>query len=215
MRFDTIVVPRGAETRAVERGWPPPRPVTLIVPAGATAGRRLNDGRPALTALVLGLCGALDPALRVGDAVVYARIADGARTIDLDPRLAAACAAACARAPVDAAVVDRVVGDVAAKSALRLATGAAVIDMEAAAIARALHARGIRVAMVRVVSDDAHTDLPDLRHVYDAGGALRPSALALALLRAPRRGARFVRNAMHALSALRTTATRLAVSCAE
>jgi hypothetical protein len=81
--------------------------------------------------------------------------------------------------------------------------------MEAASIARALHARGIRVAMVRVVSDDAGGDLPDLRDIYDANGALRPLALAVALARTPRLSLRFIRNAMRALAALRRTATRL------
>jgi hypothetical protein len=72
-----------------------------------------------------------------------------------------------------------------------------------------LHVRGIRVAMVRVVSDDAGGDLPDLRDIYDVNGALRPLALAVALARTPRLSLRFIRNAMRALAALRRTATRL------
>jgi hypothetical protein len=215
VRFDAIVVPRGAEARAVKRGWPAPRPALLVVPAGAAAGSKLTGDAVRGTALVLGVCGALDPALRVGDVVVYARVADGTDVIELDRELAAACAAACATAPVGAANVASVIGTPAAKAALRAATGAAVVDMEGASIARALQRRGVRVAMVRVVSDDAAGELPDLRAVYAADGTLRPLALARALLRTPGRSAPFIAHAMRALRALRATAARLAASSAE
>jgi hypothetical protein len=210
VRFDAIVVPRGAEARAVEAGWPAPRPALLTVPAGAAAGARFSSGDVPATALVLGVCGALDPALRVGDAVVYSRILDGGDVIELDAGLAAACAATCECALVGAANVPDVVGAVAAKAALRSATGAAAIDMEAASLARALHRRGVRVAMVRVVSDDAAAELPDLRDVYAAGGTLRPLALALTLVRTPGRSVRFIVHVLKALRALRATAARLA-----
>ena len=210
MRFDLIVVPRGAEARAVERGWPAPRPEIRQVAAGIAAGDGVIDGRLTPTVLVLGLCGAVDPVLRVGDAVVYARICDGSDTIELDAQLTRACAAACGTVPVAAACVDRVIGGVAAKAALRAATGAAVIDMEAAAIARACRDRGVRLGMVRIVSDDADSELPDLSGVYDAQGALRPVALAAALVRRPLRGVRFVRNALRALGELRAAAAVLA-----
>jgi nucleoside phosphorylase len=187
----------------------------LVVPAGAAAVNRIDDGRGAATALVLGVCGALDPGLRVGDAVVYARVVDGAETIELDPQFAAACAGACNCRMLDAAAVTYVVGDVAAKLALREATGAAVIDMEAASLARAFHRRGVSVAMVRIVSDDAAHELPDLRDVYDGNGALKPVAMAAALLRTPGRSVRFIANVLQALRALRATAARLSVSAGD
>jgi nucleoside phosphorylase len=212
VRFDAIVVPRGAEARAIESGWRTPRPELLAVPAGAAAASRLEFGRAVKTVIVFGVCGAIDPHLRVGDAVAYARIADGGANIELDAELAAACATVCDRAPVAAANVAAFVADPAAKAALRAATGAAVIDMECAALARALDARAIRCAMVRVVSDDARGALPDLSTTYDAGGGLRPGALAAAFARTPLRGARFVAHALQALRALRATAARIAAT---
>ncbi len=212
MRFDAIIVPRGAEASAVERGWPEARAILRSVPAGSAAGAQFASGPVPATALVLGVCGALDPALRVGDTVVYARIADGAEVIELDRELAAACAAVCAVVPVGAANVASVVGEPAAKSALRAATGAAAIDMEAASIARVLHGRGVRVAMVRIVSDDALGSMPDLSNVYDRDGALRPLALTLALVRSPARSLRFIRHVVRALAVLRSTAARLAAA---
>ncbi len=210
MQFDTIVVPRGAEARAVMRGWPTPRPDVLVIPAGAAAGPFIAEGVPLGRVLVLGLCGALDPSLAVGDAVVYTRIVEGPVAAAVDAQLSSACADALGRPLVVAATVDRVVGDVAGKVAIRASTGAAVIDMEAASLAAALTGRGARVVMVRVVSDAAQTELPDLRGVYAPDGALRPLRLTAALLRWPRRGASFVRNALHALRSLQATATVLA-----
>ena len=60
-----------------------------------------------------------------------------------------------------------------------------------------------------------HGELPNLDDAYDTGGALQPFALAAALVRAPRRGARFIIGAVSALRALRATAARLALSCGE
>ncbi len=208
--FDTIVVPRGAEARAVEQGWAIARPTLLAIPAGDAAQALLQHAQVGQSVLVLGLCGALDPTLRVGDTVVYERILNGSETVELDPELRALCAVVSRHPPVAAAAVTHVIGDVATKSTLRAATGAAVIDMEAAALARALGRRGVRVATVRVVSDDAQHELPDLGGVYDAAGSLRPLALAFAFARAPRRSARFVANALRALRALRATAALLA-----
>ena len=209
MRMDAIVVPRGAEARAVEQGWGGARAQFVLVPAGASAGRALADVRQIKTALVFGLCGALDPALRVGDVAVYEQIADDGGTIELDPEFARAFARALNCAPVRSANVAAFVATASAKAALRASSGAAAIDMEASAIARALHARGARVAMVRVVSDTADGDAPDLSAVYDAHGTLRPLALAGAFTRRPLLSLRFIANALTALTALRATARRL------
>ncbi len=197
------------------KGWPAARARMTVVSAGAAAARALRGRRAGQTALVLGVCGALDPNLRVGDTVVYARVIDGAETFELDRELAAHCSAVYGVAPVSAANVARVIGEVDAKAEIRAATGAAVIDMEAAALARSLQHSGVRVAMVRVVSDDARGELPDLRNAYTADGTLRPAELAFALLRAPARGARFIAAVLRALDALRRAAARLAVTGAE
>ncbi len=209
MHFDAIVVPLGAEAQAVKRGWYGVSPPLVMVPAGAAAGAAVRVGPSHATALVIGLCGALDPALAVGQTVVYGEIAEGSVRIDLDPQLAQACAQRLGVAVYRAANVATVVAEPAAKTALRVESGAAVIDMEAASLARALHANGVRVAMVRVVSDDARSTLPDLRDVYDPAGTLRPLALTLAFARHPMRSVRFIRNVLTALRALYAAARQL------
>jgi hypothetical protein len=210
MQWDAIVVPRGAELQAVRRGWSAPAPAFVAIPAGRSAGAAVADRPAGERVLVLGLCGALDPALRVGDVVVYDRMIAGNVAYPLDAELTAALGAAFSRGPVAGIAAPGVVDTAAAKRALAAEHGAAAVDMEGGVLAAAFARSGGRCAMLRVVSDDAHGDLPDLRDVYTPGGDLRAFALALALLRTPARSVRFVRNAQTALRALERAASRLA-----
>ncbi len=211
MHVGAVIVPRGPEFWAVKRGWSVAGPTFISVSAGAADVDESNalargDGG---SAVVLGLCGALDPSLRVGQPVVYTQIIDGTATLDLDPQLSETCALALQAPGARAAHVAEVVGSVGAKAALRRATGAGVIDMEAATIARILQSRAVRFAMVRVVSDAANRELPDLRDVYDRRGHLQALQLTLAFVRTPARSVRFIVDAIASLQQLRRTAEQL------
>jgi adenosylhomocysteine nucleosidase len=106
-----------------------------------------------------GFCGALDPALRVGD------IMTGMERI---------------------ASVDRVVVSAEEKRALRQKTGAAAVEMEAAAVARTAAQWGIPFRCVRVVSDIAAEDLPlDFNLYRDAAGRFSRTRIALAAMLRP------------------------------
>ena len=106
-----------------------------------------------------GFCGALDPALRVGD------IVDGMKSI---------------------ASVDRVVVSAAEKRALREKSGAAAVEMEAAAVARKAVEWGVPFRCLRVVSDTAAEDLPlDFNLYRDAEGRFSRTRIALAAMARP------------------------------
>jgi adenosylhomocysteine nucleosidase len=197
----TIVVPAGAEARAVRRSVPG----ALIVAPGAASARL-----PAFEApdgvVVVGLCGSLRE-LRAGDVVVYRSIADAARTIELDTVRAAALAGALPGAHlVDAFTSDRVVTQRRERAQLALHYDADVVDMEGTHLAAALAARGVPFAMVRVVSDDAQRDLPPIGDAIDADGKLRPLRIALAFARAPGAAFAFVRDVRGALAVLTVVA---------
>jgi hypothetical protein len=101
-----------------------------------------------------GFCGALDPALGVGDIVT------GMEKI---------------------ASVDRVVVTAEEKRALREKTGAAAVEMEAAAVARTASDWGVPFHCLRVVSDTAAEDLPlDFNLYRDAEGRFSRTRIALA-----------------------------------
>lgn len=154
---------------------------------GRSAGAEMAAERLAAegaTALVsFGLCGGLDPALPPGTLLVPQLVRDGPVERATDPGLAAAlggwsCAALVA---ATAPVAHR-----ADKAALFTATGAAGVDLESGAVARAASRNGLPFAVLRAVCDPATLDLPPLALVaLDAQGALRPTQMVASLLAAP------------------------------
>jgi hopanoid-associated phosphorylase len=142
------------------------RPGVRPIAGGARAellARRLEAAySPDVTGVVsIGLCGALDPGLRVGDLVIGAEViaTDSRRPTDADWRARLTSQLPKARlAPVlglDIAVVK-------ARDKARLWTesGAPVVDMESHVAARFAAAHDLRLAVLRVVSDPATADLP-------------------------------------------------------
>ena len=197
-------MPRGAEARAVRRGAGGARVVE--VPAGAAAASALATIGDGEAVVVMGLCGALRR-LRAGDVVIYARVAGEAAAFALDAGLVDALAAATpAAAVVSACTADRVVTTAAERAVLAERFDADVVDMEGAPLAAELRARGVRFAMVRVVSDDASRDLPPLEDAFDAAGGLRAVRIAVAFARAPRAAVAFVRSVRRALATLSAVA---------
>ena len=121
--------------------------------------------------LSIGFCGALDPTLRIGDIVVSGEVPE-------------TLGASFVRG--DVVSVDRVAITVRDKCELRAATGAAVVEMESAAVARKAQEWDVPFGCVRVVSDSAGEDLPlDFNRYRDADGRFERSRIALAALGRP------------------------------
>jgi adenosylhomocysteine nucleosidase len=168
-------------------------------PANArlVATRLLEQGVAGLVSW--GCAAALDPALIPGDLVLPERIQgiDGA-ILDCDPgwrgRFAQAVsyriepsAGALAESPV-------VIARVAAKWALREATGALAVDMESAAAARAAQAAGIPFLAVRAIADTSAMKLPDaVMAALNPRGDVRLGALLGHTLRHPGQIAELIR----------------------
>jgi adenosylhomocysteine nucleosidase len=104
-----------------------------------------------------GFCGALDPALRIGDIVEDGLV----------------CA-------------DRVAVTAAEKASLRQKTGAAAVDMESAAVAQKAEQWHVPFRSVRAVSDIASEDMPlDFNLYRDARGRFLRTRIALAAFQKP------------------------------
>lgn len=208
------------ETRALARALSLPTRPSLpflafrsdrvcIAPIGIGASR-LKERWPVLVAdderpLVIsaGVCGALDPALAVGDLVLADSVIDGSG-------MRHAVTAGAQRAAVAAKVGGRggaivsarqVLSTPESKAALRAETGGAAVDMESAAIVAAATEHACLSLIVRGVSDDAREPLPaELLILVNDDGRLRTGGLfALAqprLLRAALRLRRASREAM-------------------
>ena len=181
------------------------------VAAGAAAEAVLERNSPA-NALAVGLCGAASPSLDAGDALIYGSIQHlGDDPIVLDGALAARVAS---RLPdaftgIRGLSVDNVVSSAARKRELFETGGIDALDMESFALVRRLRAAGVRVAVLRTVSDGPHHDLPDLSGAIDNDGKLAGTALAVAMLSRPGAAWRMSLGSLRALRAIERCVARL------
>ena len=204
-----ILVPRGAEYQAVMRGLVRRQRVArsdvdktsiraIAIPAGQAVKSWLTKefqkefspqvAHPLPTQfLVLGLCGGLSDRTRVGTVVLYDR-PNLARTLKVQS--------------VQGITIDRVICLASEKNQLARESKADVVDMESQWIVDYVQSFGGRVNVIRVVSDDAMGDLPDLSAAFDTSGELRPLALVLAFIRNPIAAFRLIRGALIALRQL-------------
>lgn len=153
--------------------------------AGRATRLMLAGHRPRLL-VSAGFCGGLVPALVRGQLVEPGQaVLDGEQAA-----LGLATTSRAGTAPVIVTVAT-VVPTAAAKQALARRTGAQLVDMETHAVARAALAVGVPCAAVRVVSDDAATDLaPELASLGAPQSALRRLGRAVgAVARRPRAAA--------------------------
>jgi adenosylhomocysteine nucleosidase len=109
-----------------------------------------------------GFCGALDPQLRVGDAVVGTVVAGPDRSYSVQSARAGA-----AHGTGVVSSIDHVARTVEEKRALR-ASGASVVEMEAAGVAERAEALHLPFYCVRAVTDSASEDMAN-----DFNAALR------------------------------------------
>lgn len=202
-----LLVPQGAEERAIRRAAP--NATVVAVRAGASAAA-LPEDLPAGLIVVIGLCGALR-GLRTGDCAIFRDVVDEAGRYTFDDELIRTMHAALPSATiVHGCTVDHVVTRATERVALTAAYNADAVDMEGTHVARALAARGRASLIVRVVSDDPSYDLPPIESAFSPGGAIRPLHLALAFAAQPRAAVRFIGDVRRSLSVLGGVAKAIA-----
>ena len=113
-----------------------------------------------------GLCGALDPSVKVGELVLGDTVVAGSASYAADNAWTSRIAAALPAARRGRfACADRPIATVAEKQALFQATGALAVDMESQVVARLAHAYRTPFVVLRGVSDDARRALPHAAQV--------------------------------------------------
>lgn len=100
-----------------------------------------------------GFAGALDPALKVADILVPARVIDAGDSSSVDTGTGQGIL-----------VTFGAVATPEQKVKLAKSFNAQAVDMEAAAVARAAAARGVRFAAVKAISDEVGFSLPGMNH---------------------------------------------------
>jgi nucleoside phosphorylase len=180
--------------------------------------------------LVIGLAGALDPALRTGEVVIYDRCLDGR---DAEARLqnrsrenpsardeiaSISCDATltqelfealtkqglrCVRRP--GALVERIIIDAQTKLELGRQLRVAAVDMETYPVLAAVADYQLPCAVLRIVLDEAASDLPDFNAGLGKDGRMELGPLLQAMRARPLATLHFLRSLRPALRALRQT----------
>jgi adenosylhomocysteine nucleosidase len=138
--------------------------VVAVAGGGDAAGllQKLEALHGDITGVIsIGLAGALSPLLKVGDAVIADQIYFGAEKWRCDNLWRVALAArlpAAHQGPLTGS--DTILENAGGKAALYDATGALAVDMESQVAARFAASRSLKLAALRVISDDASHVLP-------------------------------------------------------
>jgi hopanoid-associated phosphorylase len=146
---------------------------------------------PARMVVSVGICGGLDQALRCGDIIVGTEVVSGSEDIRADTTVAKALEQRLAEGGERVvrgrmAAADAPVLSAEAKAKLRAATGADAVDMESLIAGRFARERDLPFAMLRVVSDPAHRNLPPLvLKAVDLDGDMNIGAAIAGLLHSP------------------------------
>jgi len=208
-----ILVPQGAEYQAVAKNFKHDLNFLISpIPIGYNSVRKylqnLKNPQQFSRAIAMGLCGSLNPNLKVGDVVVYAECHY--------PEKNAAQILKCTLIPqnisttsVKALTCDRLIYLASEKQNLYKTTNCDVVDMEGYAILEFLHKLDIPVGTIRVVSDDSDRNLPNLEKAIDANGNLKPLKLAIAFIRQPLAAMRLIRGSLKSLQVLSEVSARL------
>lgn len=227
--IDAILVPQGAEYQAVCQGLSQilsPKPLVVPIPVGPKPTTQYLDqwlqtrqtqSLPQTRVLLMGLCGSLSPDHAIGDIVLYqdclyvppasAQLSNLASRPQLQECDREFTHWLHSNLKEQASVVrsltcDRIIRSSAEKHQLHHSYDASVVDMEGFAVLNILSQAGIAVAMVRVVSDESHYNLPDLNSALNSDGSLEPFPLAISLLREPVAAIRLIRGALRGLKVL-------------
>jgi nucleoside phosphorylase len=195
--------------------------MVLPTPAGAAIAPSLRSLQTAgcldkgQRVLIMGLCGGLTAKLAIGDAVLYGENLDSALrtphsvTHSCDRTLTTQIQSRLNVPIVRGVSRDRVISTVHDKQQLAAQFNADVVDMESAAALEILNAIGVSTAILRVVSDECHHDIPDLSNAFNAEGSLQPRLLAIAMVRQPIAAAHLIRGSLHGLKSLQELTQKL------
>jgi len=181
----------GAKGQTIIEGQIAGKLVALVVTgmgrARAQRGtERLIDGHRPRWIVSPGFAGSLNPAIPRNAMIVPLEVAnaEGRRfPIDWPDGLAPP---PCVERTGRLLTVDAVVLKAAQRTQLRADHGADLVDMETSAVAALCRERGVRFLSLRVISDDAVTDLPpEIQSIMGESGSYRLGAALGAIWRRP------------------------------
>lgn len=215
--IQTILVPQGAEYKAVCRGLKPinsPKPLVLPIPIGC---KSLTKHLEKLSLnlqqniLLMGLCGSLSPQYAIGDIVVYQECVDERNSSQFcNSKLTELLYEKLNDKAylVRGLTSDRIIYSASEKQHLGQLYNTEVVDMEGFAALEVFK----KVGIVRVISDDIHHNLPNLDSAISPDGALLPLPLAIGMIRQPIAATRLIRGSLRGLRVLKKVTNQLFIN---
>ena len=220
--INTILVPQGAEYKAVCRGLSGVTgsiPTVIAIPLGIKPllkylQQSQGNGQflaPKSRVLIMGICGSLSDRYTVGDIVLYQDCVYSGKRQECDRTFTAQLHSYISEkvSLVKSLTSDRVICSASEKRHLGETLAADVVDMEGFTALEFFNAAGVDVAMLRVVSDDCQHDIPDLTSAINSDGSLNPFPLAMGMLRQPLAATRLIRGSLKSLKVLEQLTNRL------
>jgi adenosylhomocysteine nucleosidase len=169
--------------------------------AAARATEVLIAGHRPRWLISAGFAGALNPAYARNDLVVARQVTDregSSFAVEPPPEMGASVHHAKGRL----LTVDRVILRAADKSELHRSYQADLVDMETSAVAAVCQERMIRFLSIRVISDDAHGDLPaEITAIMNPSGVYRVGAALRSVWRRPSSAKDFWKLYEHSIEA--------------
>ncbi|MEH2195697.1 MAG: phosphorylase [Nostoc sp.] len=213
--INTILVPQGAEYKAVCRGLSGVTgsiPTVVAIPVGMKPLLKYlqkSSGNaqflaPKSRVLIMGVCGSLSDRYKVGDIVLYQDCVYQGKRQECDRTFTTKLHSYISDkvSLVKSLTSDRVIWSAAEKRHLGKTLAADVVDMEGFTALEFFNAAKVSVAMLRVVSDNCQHDIPDLTPAINSDGSLNPFPLAMTMLRQPLAATRLIRGSLTALKVL-------------
>jgi len=216
--FDAIFVPEGMEARAVGAALRGARSSIAVTAIGFGPERARKSIERALRAseircaLVTGVCGLLAPRYKPGSALLYADMRNAAQMlVKTDTGITRMLAAALphAKVGIHALQWDCVVTTIREKERLGRLYESDAVDMESHAAVTLLQSAGVRTAVLRIGSDGANEDLPNLNAAINQDGTLNGRTLLREMIATPRAGILMAWNGMAAIAHLKRAIARV------
>lgn len=209
-----ILVPKGAEYNAVCRGVKSLDFQVFSIPVGVKALTQYLENDFSLFSskvLIMGLCGSLSPKFGVGDVVLFESCVYGGEVLECDRNFTSQLYQQLKTqvSLVKALTSDSVIYSTSEKRQLAETFPVEVVDMEGFAALNVLSQKGIKVAMLRVVSDDSKHNIPNLNLAIDDKGNLQPLLLAREMITQPIAAFHLIKGSLKALKLLEEVASEL------
>jgi adenosylhomocysteine nucleosidase len=201
-----VVVGLAAEARIARRlGWPVAISGGTANGAQAAASHLIDEGVGALVSF--GLAGGLDPALRPGTIIVPSQVILDGVSYSADRELMYRLGGP---TPHVSFAAEQIAASAAIKGRLYETTGAAALDLESGAVARAASMRRLPFAVLRAICDPAERCLPSAAlDALDARGVVAIWRVLLSLAAHPSQVPLLFRLAVDAAAARRSLARRV------